>query len=137
MAWTTPRTWTPGDMVTASLLNTEIRDNESYLIGDAAWIAVTFQNAWVNFGAPYFGASYRRIADHVFLRGVVKAGTVGSGTPVFTLPAGYRPAVQIITACATNNNVIGRWNVNTDGTVALNTGSNVWAILDGLCFEVV
>jgi hypothetical protein len=137
MAWSTPRTWTPGDMVTASLLNTEIRDNGSYLLGDTAWIAPTFQNAWTNFGAPYLNAGYRKVADHVFLRGVVKSGTVGSGTPVFTLPSGYRPAVQFIVACATNNNVIGRWNVGTDGTVALNTGSNVWAMLDGLCFEVV
>lgn len=27
MAWTTPRTWIPGELLTASLLNTHLRDN--------------------------------------------------------------------------------------------------------------
>ena len=31
MAWTTPRTWTTGETVTASLLNTHVRDNLTYL----------------------------------------------------------------------------------------------------------
>lgn len=31
MAWTAPRTWVAGELVTASLLNTHIRDNELYL----------------------------------------------------------------------------------------------------------
>jgi len=31
MAWTTPRTWSPGETVTASLMNTHIRDNLNVL----------------------------------------------------------------------------------------------------------
>lgn len=31
MAWTTPRTWNPGETVTASLMNTHLRDNLNYL----------------------------------------------------------------------------------------------------------
>lgn len=31
MAWTTPRTWVSGELVTAALLNTHVRDNLSYL----------------------------------------------------------------------------------------------------------
>lgn len=31
MAWTTPRTWTPGELVTASQLNTHLRDNLNFL----------------------------------------------------------------------------------------------------------
>ncbi len=31
MAWTSPRTWVTGELVTASLLNTHVRDNLSYL----------------------------------------------------------------------------------------------------------
>lgn len=30
MAWTTPRTWVTGELVTASLLNTHVRDNLNY-----------------------------------------------------------------------------------------------------------
>ena len=33
MAWTAPRTWVVGEIVTAAQLNTHIRDNESYLKG--------------------------------------------------------------------------------------------------------
>src|SRR5262245_1195540 len=31
MAWTTPRTWVPGELVTASMMNLHVRDNENYL----------------------------------------------------------------------------------------------------------
>lgn len=31
MAWTTPRTWTAGEVVTASMMNEQVRDNLSYL----------------------------------------------------------------------------------------------------------
>ena len=31
MAWTPPRTWSPGETVTASLMNAQIRDNENVL----------------------------------------------------------------------------------------------------------
>ncbi len=33
MAWTAPRTWTTGEIVTASMLNTDIRDNLRYMKG--------------------------------------------------------------------------------------------------------
>ena len=33
MAWTAPRTWVAGEIVTAALMNTHIRDNERYLKG--------------------------------------------------------------------------------------------------------
>ena len=31
MAWTTPRTWTTGELVTAAQMNEQVRDNETYL----------------------------------------------------------------------------------------------------------
>lgn len=31
MAWTTPRTWIPGELVTATMMNEQIRDNMSIL----------------------------------------------------------------------------------------------------------
>ncbi len=31
MAWTAPRTWTTGELVTKTILDTHIRDNEIYL----------------------------------------------------------------------------------------------------------
>lgn len=32
MAWTTPRTWVAGEIVTAALMNTHVRDNENVLV---------------------------------------------------------------------------------------------------------
>ncbi|MFA4973636.1 MAG: hypothetical protein WC683_13580 [bacterium] len=34
MAWTAPRTWATGEIVTAAMLNTHVRDNELYLKGE-------------------------------------------------------------------------------------------------------
>ncbi len=33
MAWTPPLTWSPGDVVTASQMNTYVRDNPAFLLG--------------------------------------------------------------------------------------------------------
>lgn len=33
MAWTTPRTWTTTELVTAAMMNTHVRDNLSFLAG--------------------------------------------------------------------------------------------------------
>ena len=33
MAWSSPRTWTTGELVTAAMLNTDVRDNLNFLAG--------------------------------------------------------------------------------------------------------
>ena len=38
MAWTTPRTWTTGELFTAAIGNTHIRDNLNYLFSSASLI---------------------------------------------------------------------------------------------------
>ena len=43
MGWTTPRSYTAGDLITAAILNTHIRDNLKYLKGLAG--AITFDAA--------------------------------------------------------------------------------------------
>jgi len=40
MAYTTPRTWVAGELVTAAFLNTHVRDNISYLKGGAGEVAI-------------------------------------------------------------------------------------------------
>lgn len=40
MAWTTPRSYTAGDLITAAILNTHIRDNLLYLKGKAGAITL-------------------------------------------------------------------------------------------------
>lgn len=49
-----------------------------------------FQNGWVNYGAPYGGARFRKLASGlVVLDGLISTGTIGAAA--FTLPVGYRP----------------------------------------------
>lgn len=67
------------------------------LTASDAWAAPTLQNSWVNFGAPYANAGYKRHHGIVLLRGVIKSGTLTSGTLLFTLPAGFRPASTLRT----------------------------------------
>lgn len=59
-------------------------------------IAPSLLNSWVNFGAPWLPAGYWKDAGGtVHLEGLVKNGTTTTGTPIFALPAGYRPAGDV------------------------------------------
>ncbi len=40
MAWSSPRTWTAGEIVTAAIMNTHVRDNLNYLKGNAGTVAI-------------------------------------------------------------------------------------------------
>lgn len=40
MSWTNPKTWTAGELVDESMLNTHIRDNENYLYGLKRYIEI-------------------------------------------------------------------------------------------------
>lgn len=40
MAWVTPRTWSPGETVTASLMNAHVRDNMNALSGRGLFIPI-------------------------------------------------------------------------------------------------
>lgn len=95
MAWTTPRTWVDGELVTSTLLNTHIRDNLNWLRqGDPGWTDVVFQNGWQPGGLFSSDHIYTRRGSWVFVEVVMKNGTMG--TVAFTLPVGYRPTMQLI-----------------------------------------
>jgi hypothetical protein len=62
--------------------------------GDPPWAAATLTNgATVVSGA--YTPSYYENNGNVYLRGAVSGWTKGSGTPIFTLPSGFRPAKTI------------------------------------------
>lgn len=63
--------------------------------------APAFTNAWVNFGAPYANAGFRKdAAGLVYLRGAVKTGGVNAA--MFTLPATFRPSAEQRYAISSN-----------------------------------
>lgn len=111
------------------------RKLEAYL-NSPAWIEVTtFLNSWVNYGAGYPTAAYRKIGDIVYLKGLLKLGTVS--VAAFTLPVEYRPStnrhfITMMTAAA------GGLRINTDGSVTFGDpggGGNGYCSLDGIHFE--
>ena len=105
---------------------------QAHLLADTGWTAATLQNSWANFGGTYGSAAYRRLNGQVFLRGVVKDGSITSGTAVLTLPAGYRPGStrRFVSVSSTGFAVL---EVNTAGQVLCNVvGSNASLSLDAL-----
>lgn len=100
-----------------------------------AFVAPTLLNSWVNFGGAFNVAGYYKDPfGIVHLRGLVKSGVVGS--PIFTLPAGYRPTATEIFA-TDSNAALGQISVNSSGDVTLGFGSNVYASIDGMTFRAV
>lgn len=109
------------------------------------WTAVTFQNSWVNYGAPYQSAAYRRTTDgRVFLRGLVKGGTVPA--TIFTLPVGHRPPASCIFMGLSNHatnplSSATRIDITSTGTVGagdpITTGSDPsgYLSLEGISFD--
>lgn len=93
-------------------------------------------NSWVAFGAPYPGPGYHRRQGVVQLNGVVKSGVVGTGTPIFNLPANYRPSNTRIFPTVSND-VFGVVQVAANGDVSCKAGSNVYVSLEGVRFRVL
>jgi hypothetical protein len=94
-----------------------------------------FTNSWVNYDATNdTKAAFRRTCSgEIQIRGVVKSGTVGTGTPVFTLPAGFRPT-KTQRRAINSNNAFGVVTITTAGEVSVSTGSNVLADFGDLRF---
>jgi hypothetical protein len=86
-----------------------------------AWITPTLTNGWVNFGAPRENLSFRKtVTGDVVIRGSVKNGA--TGTVVFTLPVGYRPANERQFPTVAGGQ-LGSVVVSSTGTVALTLGA--------------
>jgi hypothetical protein len=88
------------------------------------WIAPTLLNSWVNFGAGFDPAGYRKCGGDTQIRGLLKLGTLTASS--FLLPAAYRPPASVIVATTTNG-AHGFLEVAADGNVLLQSSSNVWA----------
>lgn len=108
-----------------------------------AWIPLNglYQGGWVDYGAPYGPAKYRKVLnDEVQLRGLIQSGVVG---PICTLPVGYRPLYEpiITVACYFGNAEI---RINTAGVVSVASVSGTasasaptWTSLTGVRFSTL
>ena len=95
MAWTTPRTWTVGEIVTASLLNTHVRDNltAAYQTITNVNTAVTVVNTVTETNLLNYTLAAGQIGTDKTIRGFLKGDYLNnSGSaracPVFKLKIG-------------------------------------------------
>ena len=94
------------------------------------WSPMNFEAGWSNYSQPYANAAFTKTsAGVIFLKGLVRSG---SGVIAY-LPAGYRPAKQIMFENSTVD-AGGRLDVYANGAVVMNTGNSGWFSLDGVAF---
>ncbi|MEZ4362936.1 MAG: hypothetical protein R3B48_22280 [Kofleriaceae bacterium] len=112
--------------------------SKSVAIPQEDWQAPVLGHGWLFFGAPYNPVAYfKDSCGVVHLRGLIKGGALSSWKgekPVFTLPAGYRPAGQELHGVCSNT-AIGRVDIASDGRVFVVAGNNLWLSLDGISFR--
>lgn len=81
-----------------------------------------FGSPWANLGGSDLGVMFRRgVQGDVQLAGRAKStAAVASGSRIFTLPAGYRPATRVVLPTVINSpSVAAVLVVGTDGTVEI------------------
>jgi hypothetical protein len=102
-------------VATAARLKAEL---DRRLPAAEAWISPTLLSGWVSYGTPVEAAGYRKTpAGEVQLKGTIKNGTATTGTTIFTLPVGYRPANQRDFVTVEGGNMAARIYVNSSGNV--------------------
>lgn len=104
-------------------------------VPDVAWIAPTLVNTWANYGTGFPEAGYRIDSTGlVRVKGLLKDGDATSGTILFTLPVGYRPAERIQFGGVSATTPGTTWadcriDAHTGGEVTIVNGGNVFLSL--------
>lgn len=150
MAWTSPRTWVAGEVLTASLLNTHVRDNLK-AIGDA-WTAYT--PTLTGFTVSASQAYYRAAGKHITVSYVgtlnaaataemsVSLPVAAARTPIGFLPVGVVHALDSGTirrsGVATLSDADGtlRFFIDNSATAWNATGPFTWASGDQIAFTI-
>lgn len=97
------------------------------------WTAPTLLNSWVNFGGAFDVAGYQRRNGRGYLRGAVKNGTVGYGTPILQFPNGFKPAGPkdfIVYTDDGGTDTPARLYLDSTGELHLIAGGNERVMLD-------
>jgi hypothetical protein len=100
--------------------------------GDQQWNPLAYLNGWADYQAPYSPCGYRKLSSGlVIMRGLTQGGTAAA---ICTLPAGYRPSIQMLYIAETSPNVDCRLDLSTGGVLSHTGGSNGWISLNNICF---
>ena len=84
---------------------------------DTGWLPLPLGPGVIEYsaGSP---PEYRRVGREVYLRGAVKGvAATPSSALVGTLPAGFRPAANIVTVQTTSGAFTANWQINPAGTI--------------------
>lgn len=131
--------FTPNTLIKSSEINANFAEfsSKGFVTPSSDWIAPTFQNSWVNYGSWATGAYRIDAMGYVHLKGLLKSGTLGANTPMFTLPIGFRPkASEDLILTGLSNNAVARINIRgSTGFVCCEVGNNIWVSIDGLTFK--
>ncbi len=102
-----------------------------------AWIEPTLLNGWENYGGSFETAAYMRDElGFVHLRGLVRNGTIGASTPIFTEASGYRPA-KIEAFVGWSSGAAAYMQVSSAGNVVVVSGNNAYVSLSGIIHKAV
>lgn len=106
---------------------------------DTGWNNITtFYNSWVNFDGRK--AQYKRLGKQVWLRGVIKSGSLADA---LLIPTGFRPANtsdtgQRLWICASGGGTPALVTIMpSNGILSVQTGSNSWLSLDNITYLTV
>lgn len=99
-----------------------------------SWITPTLLNGWVDYSVNWKCGYYKDDMGIVRIRGGVKSGVTTQGTPIFTLPEGYRPS-QNADYRTIIQDVVANVRIYTNGNVAIISGSATSLSLDGITFR--
>lgn len=93
-------------------------------VSDSAWVTPSLSSSWASI-AGFQPLQYRKLGDKVQIRGAASGGATGS--TMFTLPAGLRPAYDTLFPIASTGSVAqtSYVRVNASGSVVAQTSYQV------------
>lgn len=98
--------------------------------GDTGWEDLTLESGFTSRGAD-FKPQFRKVGKTVYLRGQITGNFTTSSTPVFQLPAGYRPTMEhVFRAFHENNYLTGNIIKNGYLSAIANTNFSGYLVLD-------
>lgn len=130
---------TPGTTVSVEVRGVNDSGKSSATVQDFTTGIFTDFNlygGWECYGsATYFCPQFAKTSSNiVMLHGLVKAASSAPAT-IAVLPEGFRPAGRLIFPVLTTNNILGRLDILSDGTVSFQSGDKTgWISLDNIQF---
>lgn len=105
MSWTEPRDWTTGEMITASIMNTHVRDNLDYLKSQADRLEISQNEPARALSTIYQNTSGRNRIVYVSLYFAVEAASAGAtifGSSAASVQVGSSSPGDTIAAASLN-----------------------------------